>query len=93
MAFGLLVIIGALVFVALYSLSDGVSNKIRGLLGGFGGVSGAVLESKTSFSDLVLTPALNGDILSIFAVSGVVFLALVLVWNSVRYGSTKAAIR
>lgn len=88
-----LVLLGALVFVALYSLSDGVSNKVRGLLGVLGGVTGAIVDSKTSFSDLVLTPALNGDILAIFALSGVAFLALVLVWNTLRYGSTKAAIR
>jgi len=67
--------------ISLFALSDYTGYGKALLAGGTSGLTGMVADFQTNFSNLVLTPAMQGDYYALFAVAGVCALALVMLYN------------
>jgi len=81
MGISILLILFAIAGAAIYALSNYTSYIGTISAAATGGITGFWVDLQTSFSNLVLDPALAGDYYAMFALFGVMLLALVLVSN------------
>lgn len=73
-----LLAIGAL---SVYALSNYTSKIGAAVTATTGAVGGLWVDIQTSFSNLVWQPAVSGDWYAMYAMAGIVVLALVMAWN------------